>query len=210
MQVKICNPPPVLGSCIIEEYERRKAMEDYKIIELYLERNENAITETDKKYRKYCCSIAYNILHDKEDSEEAVNDTYLGAWNSIPPHVPDVLQTFLGRITRNISLKRIRSRNTQKRGKGDFFLVLDEMSELIPSGHDTENDIEAKELAQIINTFLISLPETERKVFVCRYWYFDPIADISKQFDFTKSKVKSMLFRTRQKLLIKLEKEKYI
>ena len=185
-------------------------MEDNKIIALYLERNENAIAETDKKYRKYCCSIAYNILHDKEDSEEAVNDTYLGAWNSIPPHVPDVLQTFLGRITRNISLKKIRARNAKKRGSGEFFLVLDEMSEMIPSGHDTENDIEAKELAQFINIFLRSLPETERKVFVCRYWYFDSIAEISKQFGFSESKVKSMLFRTRKKLSNKLETEDYL
>lgn len=185
-------------------------MEDCKIIKLYLERSENAITETDKKYRKYCYSIAHNILHDSEDSEEAVNDTYLGAWNSIPPNVPDVLQTFLGRITRNISLKKIRSRNTQKRGNGEYFLVLDEMSEFIPSGQDTENDVEAKELAHFINTFLKSLSETERKVFVCRYWYFDAIADISKQFGFSKSKVKSMLFRTRKKLLTKLETEDYI
>ncbi|MCH5192335.1 MAG: sigma-70 family RNA polymerase sigma factor [Oscillospiraceae bacterium] len=185
-------------------------MEDREIIKLYLERSENAIAETNKKYRKYCYSIAYNILHDTEDSEETVNDAYLGAWNSIPPNVPDVLQTFLGRITRNISLKKIRARNAQKRGSGEFLLVLDEMSELIPSGHDTEKDTEAKEFAQLINTFLRSLPETERKVFVCRYWYFDSIADISKQFGFTKSKVKSMLFRTRQKLFIKLETEDYL
>ena len=182
-------------------------MEDCKIIKLYLERDENAIAETDKKYRKYCRSIAYNILHDSEDSEEAVNDTYLGAWNSIPPNVPDILQTFLGRITRNISLKKIRARNAQKRGNGDFFIILDEIAELIPSGQNTENDVEAKELAQFINTFLRSLPETERKVFVCRYWYFDAIADISKQFGFSQSKVKSMLFRTRKKLLNKLETE---
>ena len=185
-------------------------MEDCKIIRLYLERSENAITETDKKYRKYCYSISYNILYDKEDSEETVNDTYLGAWNSIPPHVPDILQTFLGRITRNISFKKVRSRSAQKRGSGEFFLVLDEMSELIPSGHDTENDVEAKELTQIINTFLKSLPDTERKVFVCRYWYFDSIAEISKQFGFSESKVKSMLFRTRKKLLFKLETEDYL
>ena len=185
-------------------------MEDNKIIALYLERNENAIAETNKKYRKYCYSIAHNILHDSEDSEEAVNDTYLGAWNSIPPNVPDVLQTFLGRITRNISLKKIRARNTQKRGNGEYFLVLDEISEFIPSEHDTENDVEVKELAQFINTFLRSLPETERKVFVCRYWYFDSIAEISKQFGFSESKVKSMLFRTRKKLFFKLETEDYL
>ena len=185
-------------------------MEDNKIIRLYLERNENAITETDKKYRKYCYSIAHNILHDTEDSEEAVNDTYLGAWNSIPPNIPDVLHTFLGRITRNISLKKIRARNAQKRVIGEYFLVLDEMSELIPSGQDTENDVEAKELAQFINTFLQSLPETERKVFVCRYWYFDAIADISKRFGFSTSKVKSILFRTRKKLLNNLEREDYL
>ena len=187
-------------------------MEDTEIVKLYIERNENAIAETDRKYRKYCCSIAYNILHDAEDSEEAVNDTYMGALNSIPPNIPNVLQTFLGRITRNISLKKIRTRNAQKRGngKGEIFLVFDEISELIPSGHDTENYVEAKELAGFINTFLRSLPETERKVFVCRYWYFDSIPDISEQFGFSESKVKSMLFRTRKKLLFKLESEEHI
>lgn len=185
-------------------------MEDREIIKLYLERSENAISETDKKYRKYCRSIAYNILHDTEDSEEAVNDTYFGAWNSIPPNIPDVLQTFLGRITRNISLKKIRARNAQKRGNGDFFILLDEIAELIPSGQNTENDVEAKELAQFINKFLRSLPETERNVFVCRYWYFDSIADISTQFGFSQSKVKSMLFRTRKKLFNKLETEDHI
>lgn len=185
-------------------------MEDHKIIELYLERNENAIAETNKKYRGYCYSIAYNILQSNEDSEEAVNDTYLGAWNSIPPNAPDVLQTFLGRITRNISLKKIRSRSTQKRGSGAIFLVFDEIEELIPSKQDTENDIDAKELAKFINTFLKSLPETERKVFVCRYWYFDDVSEISKQFGFTESKVKSMLFRTRKKLLNKLKTEEYV
>ena len=185
-------------------------MEDSKIIELYLERSENAIAETDRKYRKYCYSIAYNILHNSGDSEEVINDTYLGAWNSIPPNVPKVLQTFLGRIARNISLKKLRSSNTQKRGGGEVFLVFDEMAELIPSGQDTENDVETKELAHLINTFLKSLPETERRIFVCRYWYFDAIADISDQFGFTPSKIKSMLFRIRKKLLNKLEMEDHI
>ena len=185
-------------------------MEDPKIIKLYIERNENAIAETNKKYRKYCYSIAYNILHDPEDSEEVINDTYLGAWNSIPPNIPNVLQTFLGRITRNISLKKIRARNAQKRGNGEIFLVFDEMNQLLPSGNDTENDIEAKELAGFINAFLNSLPEIERKVFVCRYWYFDAVSEISKQFGFTESKVKSMLFRIRKKLLFKLKKEDYV
>lgn len=185
-------------------------MEDSEIIKLYIERNENAIDETNKKYRKYCRSIAYNILRNTEDSEEAVNDTYLGAWNSIPPNIPNVLQTFLGRITRNISLKKIRARNTKKRGSGEIFLVFEEMNEFIPSGQNTENDVEAKELARFITAFLNSLPETERKVFVCRYWYFDSVSEISKQFGFTQSKVKSMLFRTRKKLLTKLETEGYV
>ena len=185
-------------------------MEDHKIIKLYIERNENAIVETNKKYRKYCYSIAYNILRDTEDSEEAINDTYLGAWNSIPPNIPNVLQTFLGRITRNISLKKIRSRNAQKRGNGEIFLVFDELKELLPSRQNTENDVETKELARFINTFLESLPEIERKVFVCRYWYFDAVSEISKQFGFTESKVKSMLFRIRKKLLNKLKIEEYL
>lgn len=185
-------------------------MEDSKIIELYLNRNERAIYETDFKYRKYFYKIAYNILHNSEDSDEILNDTYLGAWNSIPPNVPKVLPSFIGRITRNISLKKLRAVNTLKRGNGETNIIFDEIADCINSGQDIENEIEAKELSVFINDFLYSLSETERKIFICRYWYFDSVADISNQFKFSQSKVKSMLFRIRNKLHKKLKEEELL
>ena len=165
-------------------------MEDKKIIELYWDRDESAIVETEKKYGNYCYSIAKGILRQREDAEEVTNDTYAGAWNCIPPHRPEILRTFLGKITRHLSLKRIREKMAQKRGCG-------------------EATMEKKELAEILNGFLEKLPVTQRRVFVCRYWYFDSVEDIAKRFGFGQSKVKMMLFRTRKKLKEILEKEGY-
>lgn len=182
-------------------------MEDNNIIDLYLNRDEAAITATAKKYGGYCYSVAYNILYNKEDAEESVNDTYLGAWNSIPPHKPEVLSSFLGKITRNISLKRRRDKLTQKRGTGEVSLAYEELADCIPANHDMDSALEAKEIAVHISSFLSSLPPTERHIFVCRYWYFDSIASISRQFGYRETKVKSMLFRTRTKLRNKLIKE---
>lgn len=185
-------------------------MEDSQIIDLYLNRNEKAIEETDNKYHNFCYTIAFNILHNAEDSNEAVNDTYLGTWNSIPPNVPKILSAFIGRITRNICLKKTRLNNSYKRGNGEAKLVFDEISELIRSQENIENEIETKELADFIAKFLYSIGETERNVFICRYWYFDSVADISTQFGFSKSKVKSMLFRIRKKLYKRLTEEKIL
>ena len=182
-------------------------MEDKEIIELYLAREEAAVSATAKKYGNYCYSVAYNILYNKEDAEESVNDTYLGAWNSIPPQVPEVLSSFLGKITRYVSLKRRRDKQAQKRGAGELSLAYEELADCIPANHDIISDLEAKELAVSINRFLSALPTTERHVFICRYWYFDSIASISRQFGFRETKVKSMLFRTRTKLRDKLKKE---
>ena len=182
-------------------------VEDEKIIELYWNRDENAVYETSEKYGKYLFAIAYKILSDEEDSEESVNDTYLGAWNAIPPQKPKILSAFLGRITRNISLKKYRDKRTQKRGFGEVDLVYEEMEETISSKCSLFDDIEIKELSKTINSFLYSIPVTERRIFICRYWYLDSIEDICKNFGFGKSKIKSMLFRTRKKLLSFLEKE---
>ena len=182
-------------------------MEDNKIIELYLQRQETAIEETAKKYQKYCHSIAYNILFDKNDADEVVNDTYLGAWNSIPPHKPTILSTFLGKITRRISIKKWGEKTAQKRGGGEIPLVLGELSECIPDLNSVEKELENKYLSELINKFLLTLPKTERKIFICRYWYLDSILSISNQFGFSESKIKSMLYRTRKKMKIFLEKE---
>lgn len=182
-------------------------MEDKEIVDLYLARDEAAISATARKYGNYCYSVAYNILYSKEDAEESVNDTYLGAWNSIPPHMPDVLSAYLGKITRNISLKRRRDKLAQKRGAGEVSLAYEELVDCIPANHDMDAALGAKELAVHINRFLSALPATERHVFICRYWYFDSISSISRQFGFRETKVKSMLFRTRNKLRNKLKKE---
>lgn len=182
-------------------------MDDKSIIDLYLDRSEQAISETSVKYGKYCFSIAFNILSDKEDSEESVNDTYLAAWNNIPPRVPSILSTFLGKITRNISLNRWKSRRAYKRRGGEVPLALDELEECISTGESVEETFEKKELLRSMNRFLDALPDTERNLFVCRYWYLDPIHDIAQRFGFTESKVTSMLHRIRGKLRKHLEKE---
>lgn len=182
-------------------------MEDDSIVNLYWARSENAISETSKKYGNYCYSIAYNILGNVEDADESVNDTYLDAWNNIPPHRPSILSTFLGKITRRISIDKWRGRTAEKRGGGEIVLVLDELSDCIPSNQSVEHEVEVAELSQLIDIFVMSLPPMERRVFICRYWYLDPIADIAQRFGFSQSKVKMMLHRQRKNLLNRLERE---
>ena len=182
-------------------------MEDAAIVELYWQRQERAIAETKTKYGTYCHAIARRILNDALDAEECVNDTYLGAWNAMPPHRPASLGTFLGKITRNLSLKRWRARSAAKRGSGEVALSLDELQECAGSRNDVEEQVEAEELARMIDTFLADLPADDRRMFVCRYWYFDAVGEIAERFGFTQSKVKMSLKRTRDKLATYLEKE---
>lgn len=184
-------------------------VDDKGIIRLYFDRDELAVEETAKKYGKYCFSIANNILSNKEDAEESVNDTYMDAWNTIPPHRPSSLALFLGKITRRISIDRWRRRNAQKRGGGELALVLDELYQCVPDETNVEEEFEKQYLSQLINEFVKKLPEKERKVFLCRYWYMDPIKSISRRFGYSESKVKSMLMRTREKLKEALRKEGY-
>ena len=185
-------------------------MEDSHIIDLYWARSERALSETSSKYGKYCYSISYRILANTEDANECVNDTYLGAWNSMPPHRPSVLSTFLGKITRRVSINRWKQNNREKRGAGEISLALDELSECIPSPVDTEAVIESNELAKAINAFLSVLPDTERNVFICRYWFLASISEISQRFDFSQSKTKITLMRTREKLYQYLKREDLI
>ena len=135
-------------------------MEDSRIVELYYSRSENAIIETANKYGKYCYYIAYHILDDAGDADEVVNDTYMGAWNSLPPHRPSVLSTYLGKITRRISIDRWTKRKADKRGKGEIPLALDELAETIPSPDTPEQAVLAAELTKSIDRFLASLPKT--------------------------------------------------
>lgn len=182
-------------------------MDDEAIIALYFQRSEEAITRTEAKYGSYCFSIAHNILLSREDAKEALNDTWLGAWNAIPPHRPGCLSAFLGKITRRISVNRFLAARTVKRGGGEAALALEELSECLPSPMDVEKELEAAELNRILNIFVRSLPDTERRVFLLRYWYLESVDNIAKRFGFSQSKVKSMLFRTRNKLRKELEKE---
>ena len=182
-------------------------MEDSKIIELYFNRDEKAISETKDKYGNYCFSIAYNILYNKQDCEEALNDTYLGTWNAIPPHHPLDLKTFIGKICRRISLNIHRKDTAVKRGGSQVTISLSELDECIPDNKNISESLDEKILSDTINEFLSQLKENERKVFVCRYWYFDSINDISSRFMYSQSKVKMMLKRTRDKLRDYLIKE---
>lgn len=185
-------------------------MEDSKIVELYWQRQESAISATAVKYGKYCHTIAYNILYNQEDAEESVSDTYLAAWKNMPPHRPSILSAFLGKLTRRISLNKWRRTTTKKRGGGEMPLALEELSECIPSGESVEGYIEGKELARTLNTFMGSLPDTERDVFISRYWFLASVKEISEKFGFSESKVKSMLLRTREKLRKILAQEGYL
>ena len=182
-------------------------MDDEKILDLYWSRSEEAISLTAANYGGYCYTIAYHILSNPEDAEESVNDTYLSAWNSIPPKRPAVLSAFLGRITRYISLDRWKNSTRLKRGSGEVPLCLDELEECVSTGESTEDFVSRKELLHRINQELSKLSEIERRVFVCRYWYMDSVDDIAKRFGFTHSKTASMLRRTRAKLRKALQKE---
>lgn len=183
------------------------ALNDYNITQLYLSRSENAISETDAKYGAYCFSIANNILANREDSEECVNDAYLAAWNSIPPHRPARLATFLGKLVRNSAINCWRARHTDKRGGGEMTAALDELHEFADKSQDPEAELNYQEMIASFRRFLKTLPKTERDVFLRRYWFVDSLGDIAESFGFTQSKVASMLFRTRQKLRRHFEQE---
>ncbi len=182
-------------------------MEDASIIDLYWLRSERAIEETDKKYGRYCHSIAYNILSVLEDAEECVSDTYLRAWNAMPPHRPDILSAFLGKITRRLALNKFRDARSAKRGGGESALALDELAECIPSGGNVESELDRRELERAINRFLSGLSQTQRDIFVLRYWFVVPVSLIAEKFSFSQSKVKSLLYRLRAGLRSQLEKE---
>lgn len=182
-------------------------MDDKQIVALYFERNEQAIAETEIKYGKYCYAIAIGVLFMHEDAEESVNDTWIDAWNSMPPHRPSILSTFLGKITRRIAIDKWRHRTAEKRGGGEIPLVLDELEDCIAHDSDVEKTLEKKRLEEVINRFVHKLPEKDQKVFLCRYFYMDSIESICRQFGFSESKVKSILHRTREKLRRVLREE---
>ena len=184
-------------------------MDDKQIVALYFDRNEQAIAETETKYGKYCYAIAIGVLAMHEDAEESVNDTWIDAWNSMPPHRPSILSTFLGKITRRIAIDKWRHCTAEKRGGGESPLVLDELEDCIAHDSDVEKTLEKKRLEGVINRFVHKLPEKDQKVFLCRYFYMDSIESICRQFGFSESKVKSILHRTREKLRKVLKEEEF-
>jgi len=184
-------------------------MEDSRIVELYWSRSEEAIPATAARYGRYLYGISFNILCRHEDAEECVNDTYHRAWGAMPPHRPSVLGAFLGKITRRLSIDRWRRERADMRGGGQLPLALEELGECVSGSGGIEDELQRRQLNELLDGFLTALPEAERRVFLCRYWYLDSIGEICSRFGFTESKVKSMLFRTRQRLRERLAQEGY-
>lgn len=185
-------------------------MEDNRIIELYWQKNTAAISETAGKYGAYCFTIAKNILHSIEDSEECVNDTWLHVWNVIPPQRPGVLRIFLAKITRNLAFDRFSARMAQKRGGGEVTLVLDELAECLAGGTDAAAVYEGRELRECIRSFVRTLPEREGNVFVRRYFFTESAAVIAGRYGLTENHVAVILSRTRKKLKRRLAEEGYL
>ena len=182
-------------------------MDDKSIVDLYWQRSEKAIQETEARYGGYCRIIAYNILADSEDAEECVNDTYLNTWNAIPPERPNSLISFLCRITRNLALDRYRGKTAKSRTNGQPDLIFEELSECISDSKTSDDDIENILRRDVINRFLAALNEENRDMFVLRYWYMYSIADIARLYHFSENKVSVSLFRIRKSLKLVLEKE---
>ncbi len=184
-------------------------MDDTRIVELYWERSQSAVEQTHLKYGKYCHTIAYNILYSNEDAEECVNDTYVRAWSAMPPHKPNNLSGFLGRITRNLALDRYDRRRAAKRS-GNTELALEELAECIPNGESSLSVSDAVVLKDAINGFLASLPKNTRIIFMRRYWYLCSITEIAKGMGMSESNVKVSLMRTRKLFREYLEKEGFV
>lgn len=180
-------------------------MEDILIINLFWERSEKAIKEVQKKYGKYCSTIAYNILNSFEDAEECTNDAYFKVWNTVPPNRPNKLKAYIGKITRNLALDRYDKNKAKKRCNGKAEIVFDEFKECIP---DKKEDLLSElELKQNIEKFLITLEPRTRNIFLQRYWYFYTIKDIARINNATESNIKMILLRTRNHMRLFLERE---
>lgn len=184
-------------------------MEDHEIVNLYWARDKQALTESQTKFGGYLSSIARNILCDWSDAEECVNDTWLRAWNTMPPRRPSLLSAYLGKITRNLSFDRYRQKHRKKRGGHTIDLVLDELADCVSGKEDPEADWLKKELKEEINRFLMSLPEDKRYMFILRYWYADPVKDIARRFGMTETNVSVSLGRIRKNLRTHLEERGY-
>lgn len=175
-------------------------MDDKDIIQLYWDRNDQAIQATSEKYGHYCKAIAKNILNNEEDAEECVNDTYLNAWNAMPTHWHKQLATFLGKIARNLSFNKYKHNHAVKRGGGEIVLALDELADCISDIDTVEQVIDCQQLIRSINSFVRSLPTVKRNIFVRRYWYADSVLSIANDYGMLKGTVSKTLERTRKQL----------
>lgn len=175
-------------------------MDDSRIIQLFWDRDPCAVEAAAAQYGGYCTAIARNILGRDEDAEECVNDAWLAAWNAIPPHRPAMLSTFLGRLTRNLALNRRKHDRADKRGGGETDLALDELAEILPDRDTVERELDRRALSAAINAWLGGLPEKKRRIFVCRYWYFDSVADIASRYGMRENAVSVILNRLRADL----------
>lgn len=182
-------------------------MKDSEIVDLYWDRDQNAIQQTQQKYGAYLSKIAYNILSDFEDSKECVNDTYLKAWNSMPVHRPDVLSAYLGKITRQSAIDLFRKKNSTKRYASEYALSLDELGDSFTDGTTPDQVLEAENLDEAVNRFLRTLSDDARNTFIGRYYYFDSLKDVARYCGMSESRARSMLYRTRQSLKAYLVKE---
>ena len=185
-------------------------MLDEEIVNLYWKRDERAIRETKTAYGRYLHKIAYNVLSDIEDCRESVNDTYLAAWNSMPPNRPSILSTYLGKITRRISIDIFRKKNCEKRRASEYALSLDELQECVPGGNLPEEELEVKMLAKAINEFLRLQSDDARNLFIGRYYFLDSLRDVARYCGMSESKAKTILYRTRCNLKAHLEQEGFV
>ena len=203
---KLCIIVKTENNAQDREYRGGEIVTDAEIIKLYWERDQQAIQLTAEKYEPYCSRIAQNILQDPGDAEECVNDTWLGAWNSMPPQKPQVLAAFLGKLTRNLAINRYRHNTAQKRGGGQAVMVLEELGDLVSGADTVAQEIDRRELVSAINAFLSTLPAEKRSIFLRRYWYFESVADIAVKFGMNENQVSVLLYRLREKLRKHLEK----
>ena len=180
---------------------------DNEIIGLYQARSETAIAESDAKYGSYCFAVADNILNNREDSGECVNDTWLYTWNVIPPKCPDILRLFFAKITRNLSIDKLRKRTSKKRGEGELTLALEEFEECVPDKGSVEDSLDEKHLSIIIDEFLRTIPQRDRQFFLRRYFFTEAVSKIAARFKVSENVVSVSLHRTRAKLKVHLEKE---
>lgn len=181
-------------------------MQDEQIVALYWQRDEVALRETEQKYGRYLWKIAYNILSDQQDSEESVNDTYLKAWNSMPPHKPERLAAYLSRIARRLAIDRFRTRGRQKRGPSEYTLSLSELEDCV-GANTTEQSVDLRVLAKAIDTYLRTLPAKTRAAFIGRYYYMDSIKEVAVWCGMSEANTKSTLYRARQGLKAYLQEE---